>query len=412
VRRNRAYMALPLLLVVLLPAAAACGATAAKPDAVRVAELARRVLPAYVFVGGGSGAIISPDGYVITNAHFTRSSKRWKLRTPDGTYHAARVVGSSPGTDLCLLKIDHAENLPHLPLGDSDSLEVGDAVIAIGNPFALGNIDGKPTVTLGVVSALHVDRPHAYDAIQTDTPINPGNSGGPLINLRGELVGINAQIQTRFGLRQNTGIGYAISSNQVKRFLPALKDADGRVVPSGRIAGVVLGTDLDEPAVVKDVRADSDAARAGIEKGDVLVALDKAAIGSVRDFLSALGRYPIGAEVTLRVRRGETGENGAEEHNFKIRIVRHGRAYLGFKFDLKNPRSLIIHSVSPGGPAAKAGVKPGDRLVGIGRMRIRSRRDFYRVLYRLRPGMTIPFIIRRGKGRPRAVRLVVAAEDQ
>jgi len=408
VKRNSAYVIPVAVLAALSLAATACGATAAGLDAVQVDELAQRVLPAYVFVGGGSGAVISPDGYVITNAHVTRSSKRWKIRTPDGTYHAARVIGSSPGTDLCLLKIDHAENLPHLPLGDSDQLEVGDVVIAVGNPFALGNIDGKPTVTLGVVSALHVDRPHAYDAIQTDTPINPGNSGGPLINLKGELVGVNAQIQTRFGLRQNTGVGYAISSNQVKRFLPALKDADGKAVPSGRIAGIVLDTEPDKPAIVKDVRADSDAAKAGIQKGDVLVALDKAAIGTARDFLGALGRYPIGVEVTLRVERGDP----AEEHEFRMQIVRHGRAYLGFKFDLKKPNSLTIHTVVPGGPAAKAGVKTGDRLVGIGRMRIRSRRDYYRVLYRLRPGMTIPFIIRRGNARPQALRLAVAAEDQ
>ena len=380
-------------LAVVLAGSAASAATPQVDDA-KIDELIRRCVPAYVFVGGGSGAIISPDGYIITNAHVTRSSKRWKVRTAGGAYYTAHVAGMSSGTDLCLLKIDHGEELPHLPLGNSDQLDVGDVVIAIGNPFALGNVDGKPTVTLGVVSALHVNRPHAFDAIQTDTPINPGNSGGPLINARGELIGVNAQIQTRFGLRQNTGVGYAISSNQVKRFLPALKAAQGKQIASGRIDGLVLDTAKpDSPAVVKGVKPDSDAAKAGVAVGDLVTLIDKAPVGTVRDYLGALGRYPIGVEVVLKIERGESHD----PHSFKFPITRHGTAYMGFKFNLRSRSSLAIASIEPGGPAAKAGLKKGDVLVAVGRYRIRSRRFYYRLIPHLKPGMTVPFTVRRGR---------------
>ena len=389
---SRAFAVL-LALYAALPVARA--ADPAGRD-VSVVDLIKKCLPAYVFVGGGSGAIISADGYVITNAHVTRGHKRWKLRTPDGKYRLAWVIGASRGTDLALLKIDHAEGLPYLPLGNSDQLGVGDAVIAIGNPFALGNIDGKPTVTLGVVSALHVDRPHAYDAVQTDTPINPGNSGGPLINLKGELIGVNAQIQTRFGLRQNTGVGYAISSNQVKRFLPALKVAEGREVATGKIQGLVLDHAPDGPAVIKAVRKDSDAAKAGLLAGDTIFALDNAPVSTIRDFAGALGRYPIGAEAVLKVRRKQP----PAEHAFKVTIGKFGRVYHGINFSFKSGNSLVVRSVDPNSPAARAGVKKGDVIIGLNRRPIRSRTIFRRFLTRFfRPGMRMQLILRRGKKR-------------
>ncbi len=367
-------------------------------DNTDIQKLIEKVQPAYVFVGGGSGAIISPDGYVITNAHVAGSSRRWKVRTADGTYYNARMMGQSPHTDLALLKIDHADDLPYLPMADSDQVTVGDVVIAIGNPFALGNIDGKPTVTLGVVSALHVDRPRAYDAIQTDTPINPGNSGGPLINMKGELVGVNAQIQTRFGLRQNTGIGYSISANQVKRFLPSLKEADGRHVPTGRLKGITIDTHPDKKAVVLEVEKDSDADKAGVKQGDHIASIGKAPIENIRDFLAALGRYPIGVEVPLTLQRTRQGAEEPELVATKMEIVKRGRAYIGFNFNPRSRSSCKIHSVDAGSPAAKAGVKPGDILVGIGRAAIRSRFIYYRHYRQIEPGASLPFTFRRGKG--------------
>jgi serine protease Do len=410
-----------LLAIVAALAALPSVARSAPEDApsiqgVNVAELIERVRPAYVFVGGGSGAIISPDGYVITNAHVTRSSKRWKLRTADGEYHNARLIGISSGTDLALLKIDNAEDLPFLPLGDAEKLELGDVVIAIGNPFALGNIDSKPTVTLGVVSALHIDRPRAFDAIQTDTPINPGNSGGPLINLRGELIGVNAQIQTRFGLRQNTGVGYAISSNQVQRFLPALKDAGGTQVRSGKLPGLVLENGADKPAVIQEVKDESAAAEAGLKAGDRIRSIDTSPVGDVRDVLSALGRYPVGVEVALKVERPGEGKGARPtEHTAKLTIAEYGRATLGFKFDRKNSRSMAVGYVDKNGPAAKA-LKVGDVITGLhlGRARARfsSRSRFYRVMRMLRPGQAVVLIVRRkGHRRPVGVRIVTGEED-
>ena len=261
-----------------------------------------------------------------------------------------------------------------------------------------------------MVSALHVDRPHAYDAIQTDTPINPGNSGGPLINLEGELVGVNAQIMTRFGLRQNTGAGYAISSNQVKRFLPPLKAADGKRVSGGRIAGLTLGSNADAPAVVQAVPAGSDAAKAGFRKGDVIFVFERAAVANVRDFAGVLGRYPVGIEVVLQVRRVAASGGGAEEHAIKVLITRHGRPYLGIKFDRKDFRSLAIEAADPNSPAAKAGLKKGDVLVAVGRARVRSRITYYRLVYGMRPGMTVPLVVRRGR-RNVTVQLRVAERE-
>ena len=356
-----------------------------------LAALAEAALPAYVFVGGGSGAIISPDGYVISNAHVIRGSSRWRIRTGAGVYHIARVVGSSPGTDLCLLKIEDAEDLPYLPLGDSATLAVGDPVVAIGNPFALGNLDGIPTVTLGVVSALNLDRPHAYDAIQTDTPINPGNSGGPLINLRGELIGVNAQIQTRFGLRQNTGVGYAISANQVRRFLPALQAAEGGTVKAGRLPGLTLNREAEAPATIEAVAEGSAAELAGLRAGDVVVGVDGSRIDNRRALAGVLGRYPAGLEVDLHVRR----DDEPDVRSARLMIEQFGTPYVGIDFDPRRRTPLVIGEVEDGSPAAAAGLRPGDTLLGVGRSRIPHRRAYRQFLEQVRPGMTVPFVIRR-----------------
>lgn len=402
-----------LLAGVVVSGAAVALAAHTPPDIAQrgVASVIQDCLPAYVFVGGGSGAIISPDGYVITNAHVAHSSKRWRVRTADGTYHPARVVGISPATDLCLLKIDGGQDLPYLPLADSDQVRIGDRVIAIGNPFALGNIDGQPTVTLGVISGVNIPRPFAFDAIQTDAPINPGNSGGPLINLRGEMVGVNAQIQTRFGLRQNTGVGYAISANQVKRFLPMLKAAGGGQVPIGRIEGLLLPAELDSPAEVETVRPNTPAAEAGLQAGDVIVSMDNAPIVDMRSYQIALGRYPVGMEVKVTVRRGEH----EELHTAHIVTTPHGQAYIGIEFELRSRTSLVIQTVDEGSPAEAAGVKPGDQLIGFQfgarGVRLQSRRNYYQLLQRMNPGIRGRIIVRRGD-QNQALDLIVGERER
>lgn len=177
--------------------------------------------------GLGSGVIISPDGYVITNDHVAGNAVETIITLTDGSQYEAKTVGTDPASDICLLKID-AQNLPFVPLGDSDSILIGEWVIAFGNPFGLFDINDQPTVTVGVISAkgmnLGVSSNRYYvNMLQTDAAINSGNSGGPLINAFGELIGMNTLIYTAQGSSGNIGVGFAIPVNKLKRIINELK---------------------------------------------------------------------------------------------------------------------------------------------------------------------------------------------
>ncbi|HEY4491924.1 MAG TPA: trypsin-like peptidase domain-containing protein, partial [Acidobacteriota bacterium] len=225
----------------------------------------------------GSGVIIDSGGYILTNNHVVENADEIRVSLEDiedfrNNGLAAKVVGRDPKTDLALIKITPKESLLAAPLGDSDALQVGDWVIAIGNPFGLGH-----TVTVGVVSAKGRELGGSYDNfIQTDASINPGNSGGPLLNLRGEVVGINSAIATRTG--QSAGIGFAVPIDLAKEIIPQLKTT-GHVV-RGQL-GVTIQTQwnealarefgVDHGAVVSDVTKGSPADKAGIKRGDVIV---------------------------------------------------------------------------------------------------------------------------------------------
>ncbi|MEK7449593.1 MAG: trypsin-like peptidase domain-containing protein [Planctomycetota bacterium] len=196
----------------------------------KIIQVSEKVIPAYVFIAGASGVLVSPDGYVLTNYHVVANSVKWDVFRADGKSYEAERIGCDPTGDIALLKIKDAKELPYLEFGDSDTLEVGQPVIVVGNPFTIGISDLEPTVTFGLISALHRFQNDYSDAIQTDAAINPGNSGGPLITLDGKIVGINGKLETEIGfIFANTGIGYAIPANQIKRFLPKLK-TEGQVV--------------------------------------------------------------------------------------------------------------------------------------------------------------------------------------
>ena len=213
------------LLLLLIAIQGLDDAAAERLDA-KVHEVVAKVKPAFVFIRGGSGVLISADGYMLTNHHVladgqpSTNRKETDVVLPGIRQFKADVVGKDPHGDIVLLKLRDAEGLPHVTFGDADALNVGEYVLAVGDPFLAGRSDFEPTVTVGVVSALHRYQNTYTDAIQTDASVNPGNSGGPLFNLRGELVGINGQIMARFGNRVNTGIGFAIPSTQIQRFLP------------------------------------------------------------------------------------------------------------------------------------------------------------------------------------------------
>ncbi len=371
---------------------------------------ARRVIsdsiPAYVFVGGGSGAIISADGYVITNHHVAGGSKRWRLRTPDGRSHIAERVGSAPGTDLALLKIRDARDLPHLPLGDSDALAPGETVFAVGNPFGMGSLDGKPTVTMGVVGATGVHRARVVDAIITDAPVNPGNSGGPLINLHGELVGVNGQISSRFGIRANAGTGYAISSNQIRRLLEALKTARGEAVHLGSVNGAKFEQNPRGSVKVLEVRPRTPAAEAGIRGGDVVRSLGGRPVLTVGQISSLAQRYPAGASVPVRV------ERKGKPVTLQLTLEKREQGALGIAFRQRpDGQSLEIGSVVPGGPADVAGIKAGDVIVAIGRYKLESRRVLQRLLPGISPGQRIALTLRRGDQTLRATVQAIAVSE-
>lgn len=350
----------------------------------------RRSLPAYVFIGGGSGAIISPDGYVITNYHVAGGSKKWRVRTPEGRTWVADLVGTAPATDLALLKIRNARNVPHLPLGDSDALVAGEPVFAIGNPFGMGSLDHTPTVTMGVVGATGMDRRMIADAIITDAPVNPGNSGGPLIDLDGRLVGVNGQISSRFGIRANAGTGYAISSSQIKRLLEALKSAGGAKVDPGSINGARFEQDPRGKVKVRNVLDGTPAAEAGIEEGDVIRSLDGRPVQTVVQLASLAQRYPAGATVPVAVERD--GESVALE----LTLEKREPGALGIAFKQSGGQSLEVGAVVAGGPADIAGVRPGDVILRIAGRRPADRRALSRILPRIAPGQRIALTLRRG----------------
>ena len=398
--------ATPGIIATVLAACAMLGAaaTTARAD-VDLASLCVAIRPAYVFIAGGSGVVIRPDGLMLTNDHVLEDRSRFDVRLGDGRSFKARLLGRDEVGDLALLKIDvpEGESLPHLPLGDSDAVRVGDEVVAVGNPFALGVIDQSPTFTLGIVSAVHHTQGNYTECIVTDAELNPGNSGGPLVTMAGEIVGINGQISTRYGLRSNTGLGFAISSRQVALWLPLLEKAGGGEVKHARLAGVVFESRdrvMPESVVVKDVAEGSPAAVAGFRAGDAIVAIDGAAVANGSRLAGLLGIYPEGHEAAFRVRRGD-GEETLQAVLTPLERCRTG-------IDLERPRGgefrPIVEAVEEGSPADAAGLKAGDVIVAFAGRRLEfstkeERKAFDRLLRTsVNVGDIVPLTVRRTDG--------------
>lgn len=252
----------------------------------------------------GSGVIVDAQrGYVLTNNHVVEGTSAVQITTKDGRQFSAKVVGRDPPTDVAVLQIQNPTGLKALPFGDSDALEVGDFVLAIGNPFGLGQ-----TVTSGLVSALGrtgIGKQGYEDFIQTDAAINPGNSGGALVSLRGELVGINSAIISPAG--GNVGIGFAIPVNMARKVMEQII-ANGRV-ERGRI-GISLNDlhpsanrGLIQGAVIAEVAADSPAEKAGLRRGDVVTGADDRPIRTAAQLRNTIGLARVGEDVRLSVLR-------------------------------------------------------------------------------------------------------------
>lgn len=284
----------------------------------RVAVI-NKVKPAVVAVfgaggrGGGSGVLISDDGYALTNFHVTAGAGRvMKCGLPDGILYDAVVVGEDKVGDVALIKLlpkKKGDKFPFAPLGDSDKVKAGDWSLAMGNPFLLAT-DFTPTVTFGLISGVHrYQYPSTNglleytDCIQIDTSINPGNSGGPLFNMEGELIGINGRGSFQKRSRINSGVGYAISINQIKNFLGHLRA--GLEVDHASL-GAFIRSDSDDGSLAKiivDDIIDSDISRRGIQIDDELVTFGGRFMGSANTFKNVLGIYPKGWRVPLSYRR-------------------------------------------------------------------------------------------------------------
>ena len=343
----------------------------------------------------GSGFIIDQEGYILTNNHVIEKAEEIKVKLHNGKVYDAEVIGRDPKTDIALIKIEADEELPVAKLGDSDKLQVGEWVIAIGNPFGL-----EHTVTAGIISAKgRVIGAGPYDDfLQTDASINPGNSGGPLFNLKGEVVGINTAI-----IAGGQGIGFAIPINMAKRLLPQLKR--GRVVYG--YLGVYIqdltpelarsfGLEEPEGALVTEVIPDSPAEEGGIEKGDVIIEFDGKKIHSTYQLRKEVGATPVGKRVevvvlrkgkrlSLWVKIGELKELEVASRPEKEigkwglrvqEITEELAAHLG----LPDTEGVLVREVKPGSPAQRAGVSPGDVIIEIEQQKVKDLDDYRRLM--------------------------------
>jgi len=368
-------------------------------------------------VGRGSGFIITSDGYILTNNHVVDGATRIGIRLDDGREMDARVVGRDPQTDLALLKID-AANLPVIPLGDSAALKVGEPVMAVGNPFGL-----EQTVTTGIVSATgRVIGEGPYDDfIQTDASINPGNSGGPLINSRGEAIGMNTAIVSGSG--GSVGIGFAVPMHLAKFVVPQLAEK-GRVErgwlgvsaqPLTRDLASGLGLSRTEGAVVSQVVEGSPAAAAGVRRGDVIVEVDGHKVNRTTDLSQLVAATPVGKDIKVSVlREGKpvtvTARVARREQPAALSDVTPAepgqRARLGVAVEPVTPSmasqlgidgasGLIVRQVQSGSPASEAGMRPGDVIVEANRHPVKSVDDLRRAMDATRPGSALLLLIQR-----------------
>jgi serine protease Do len=367
----------------------------------------------------GSGVIVSPDGYILTNNHVVSGATEIKVFLPDKREFKGKVVGTDPKTDIAVVKID-ATNLPTITMGDSSKIQVGDLAFAIGDPFGIGE-----TATMGIVSATGrngLDIEDYEDFIQTDAAINPGNSGGALVNARGELIGINTAILSNGG-GGNQGIGFAIPIDMARRVMDEILK-NGKVV-RGYLGVVIqevtpgLGKAFHVPqgkgALIGDVTPDGPAAKAGLQKGDVIEALNGKEVNGINELRLQIASMAPGTVVHLKVLRngqprdvpvtlgelpekanqtgpGGQGENspmqGIQVDNLTPSVARELGVSPGTK-------GVVVTDVAPDSPSADAGLQRGDVIEQVNRHPVANVAEFNRAV-REAGKQTIVLLVNRG----------------
>jgi serine protease Do len=357
--------------------------------------------------GTGSGVIISPDGYILTNNHVAGDADEIKVKLGDGREFKATRVGTDSETDLAVIKIN-ASGLPFAKLGNSDAAQQGEWVVALGSPFGL-----QQTMTAGIISAVgrNLGRGSFDNYIQTDASINPGNSGGPLVNMNGEIIGINTLIYSESGT--SAGVGFSIPSNLANKVY-------GSLVKYGKVTRGFLGVSLQPMdnayakqygyekkggALIADVPdSHAPAARAGLQSGDVIVEFDGKPVTSPRELTDLVAEEPVGKTVQLKYLRegklqttslktaerpdanGEVASNrsgdGDEEHTasklgLSVKSVTPDDVQ---EFKLKINTGAIVEAVDPGSPAESARIQPGDVIHRIGMSRVTNAADLTRAI--------------------------------
>jgi serine protease Do len=363
----------------------------------------------------GSGFIIDPKGYVVTNNHVVAGAEKIKVILVGGKEYKATVKGRDPKTDLALIQIvNPPPNLPYLQFGDSDAIQVGDWVMAVGNPFGLGH-----TVTQGIISAKgRVIGAGPYDNfLQTDASINPGNSGGPLLNLKGEVIGINTAI-----LATGQGIGFATPSNIAKFVIPQLRER-GKVI-RGMIGVQVqnvtpelaktFGMSEARGALVAEVNPDSPAKKAGMHRGDIIIEFNGHPIHEMNELPRLVADTPPGSKATVKILRhgkemtlhltivelteakqAKTQERQGGERTPLGLAVENLNPNLAQQFRLRDHKGVVVIQVESGSPASDGGLRPGDIILEVNGTVVSTVKEYQQVMTKLKKGTVARLLIKR-----------------
>ena len=361
----------------------------------------------------GSGVIIHPDGYILTNEHVVAKATRIKVTLIDKREFDAHLVGADIKSDLAIIKIDSKEGLPHVALGQSGDLMTGETIIAIGNPFGL-----QHTVTTGIISALHRsikgDKNRVYrDFIQLDASINPGNSGGPLLNINGSLIGINTAI-----FQQAEGIGFAIPINKAKRIVDDL-------IRYGKVRRGWLGVSVQDMTrdmlrffhldrvrgvVVVRVMKGSPGAKAGLKQGDVILSLENNEISDKSDYSERISTYPVGNTMRLKILRDGAERSASLKVSFLPveQVAEYTRIWLGLnvsaiekslsrRYRLTTDHGVVVTGVTPSSAGGKIGIQPGDVIRQVNQARIKNEQDFKTAMVEAAGRDSVLLLVQRGQ---------------